>query len=174
MWDSCKSVAVQHVELAVKEPWFAEAMAAASDANVSAIVILAHMHVEDPLVHVILKAIRATYLRIFFFVKCFRATYLHPISIFFLLLPSTVFYSRPCPSSAPCTATHPRLGHISSKKEKNDSIWGATLTPNMRDGAGTKPSRSSSSQVTHTSEPTRPSTRGTKKKFKSTPCSDNT
>jgi 2',3'-cyclic-nucleotide 2'-phosphodiesterase (5'-nucleotidase family) len=60
MWDSCKSVTVQHVELAVKEPWFAEAMAAASDANVSAIVILAHMHVEDPLVHVILKAIRAT------------------------------------------------------------------------------------------------------------------
>jgi hypothetical protein len=66
MWDSCKSVTVQHVELAVKEPWFAEAMAAASDANVSAIVILAHMHVEDPLVHVILKAIRATYLRFFF------------------------------------------------------------------------------------------------------------
>eukprot|EP00802_Teleaulax_amphioxeia_P008441 Tamp_08450.p1 GENE.Tamp_08450~~Tamp_08450.p1 ORF type:complete len:541 (-),score=151.44 Tamp_08450:702-2324(-) len=60
MWDSCKSVTVQHVELAVKEPWFAEAMAAASDAKVSAIVVLAHMHVEDHLVSVLLKAIRAT------------------------------------------------------------------------------------------------------------------
>ena len=62
MWDSCKSVTVQHVELAVKEPWFAEAMAAASDAKVSAIVVLAHMHVEDHLVSVLLKAIRATYI----------------------------------------------------------------------------------------------------------------
>ena len=127
MWDSCKSVAVQHVELAVKEPWFAEAMAAASDDNVSAIVILAHMHVEDPLVHVILKAIRATYLRIFVFVKCFRATYLHPISIFFLLLPSTVFYSRPLPVLCPlhCYSSSPWTYLF--KKRKKTTSFGARL-----------------------------------------------
>ena len=104
----------------------------------------------------------------FFFCKMFprHVSPPHFYFLFFFITPPPQFITPvPCPSSAPCTATHPRLGHISSKKEKNDSIWGATLTPNMRDGAGTKPSRSSSSQVTHTSEPTRPSTRGTKKKI---------
>ena len=60
MKDHCDNVRVQDVELAVQEAWFAEAMLAASDPKVQAIVILAHMHVEDKLVSVILKAIRKT------------------------------------------------------------------------------------------------------------------
>jgi len=60
MKDHCDNVVVQDVELAVKEPWFAEAMLAAADPKVQAIVILAHMHVADKLVSVILSAIRKT------------------------------------------------------------------------------------------------------------------
>ena len=56
----CDNVVVQDVEFAVEEPWFAEAMLAAADPKVQAIVILAHMHVVDKLVSVILSAIRKT------------------------------------------------------------------------------------------------------------------
>ena len=61
MRDHCDAVVVQAVELAVNEAWFGEAMLAAADAKVSAIVILAHMHVEDKIVSVILKAIRKSF-----------------------------------------------------------------------------------------------------------------
>ena len=58
MTDHCDAVAVQAVEDALLEPWFSEAMLAASDVKVQAIVVLAHMHFEDKLISVILKAIR--------------------------------------------------------------------------------------------------------------------
>ena len=58
MTDACDAVKVQSVETAVQEAWFGEAMLAAKDAKVEAVVVLAHMHVTDKLVSVILKAIR--------------------------------------------------------------------------------------------------------------------
>jgi len=58
MTDHCDAVTVQAVEEALLEPWFSEAMLAASDVQVQAIVVLAHMHFEDKLISVILKAIR--------------------------------------------------------------------------------------------------------------------
>jgi hypothetical protein len=58
MTNACDAVKVQSVETAVQEAWFGEAMLAAKDAKVEAIVVLAHMHVTDKLVSLILKAIR--------------------------------------------------------------------------------------------------------------------
>ena len=56
MRDACSAVRVVHVQEAVREAWFAEAMAHAS--SVDAIVVMAHMHCSDPLVPVLLDAIR--------------------------------------------------------------------------------------------------------------------
>ena len=58
MADACGTVRVEDVAAAIQRPWFAQAMQAASSPSVQAIVVLAHMHFEDPLVAVIRKAIR--------------------------------------------------------------------------------------------------------------------
>ena len=56
MPDHCAAVNVTPVASAVKQPWFASAMAHA--ASVDAIVVLGHMHYTDPLVSTLLGAIR--------------------------------------------------------------------------------------------------------------------
>ena len=57
MEDHCPAVAVQKVETTVQAPWFVEALKQAS--AVDAVVVLAHMDADDPLVRVIHSAIRA-------------------------------------------------------------------------------------------------------------------
>eukprot|EP00290_Baffinella_frigidus_P011167 CAMPEP_0180145142 /NCGR_PEP_ID=MMETSP0986-20121125/17459_1 /TAXON_ID=697907 /ORGANISM="non described non described, Strain CCMP2293" /LENGTH=564 /DNA_ID=CAMNT_0022089393 /DNA_START=72 /DNA_END=1766 /DNA_ORIENTATION=+ len=57
MLNNCKAVKVSKVEEAVTEPWFSEALDAAS--GVDAIVVLVHMDVADVLIDTILRAIRA-------------------------------------------------------------------------------------------------------------------
>ena len=56
MPDHCVAVKVTPVADALQQPWFAEAMRHA--ARVDALVVLAHMDLADPLVSVLLKAIR--------------------------------------------------------------------------------------------------------------------
>lgn len=55
MQDNCGSTTVQLVENAIAEPWFTEAL---RTGGVDAVVVLAHMHIEDPLHQTILAAIR--------------------------------------------------------------------------------------------------------------------
>ena len=57
MPDHCAAVNVTPVADGVRQPWFADAMRHAS--HVDAVVVLAHMHYVDPLVTVLLGAIRA-------------------------------------------------------------------------------------------------------------------
>ena len=54
--DHVDSVTVRHVETVVSEQWFIDAL---HHETYDAIVVLAHMHVKDPLVEVILNAIRS-------------------------------------------------------------------------------------------------------------------
>jgi hypothetical protein len=58
MKDACDAVDVSPVAKAVRAPWFKDAAAALP--SVDAVVVLAHMHIADPLVHTILSAIRSS------------------------------------------------------------------------------------------------------------------
>jgi hypothetical protein len=57
MKDACGAVDVSTVAEALRAPWFEEAAAALP--SVDAVVVLAHMHIADPLVRTILDAIRS-------------------------------------------------------------------------------------------------------------------